>query len=126
MPAKKKSITLKQWIDYTKKALEGTEGNPIWTVMTAMRGPDTDETDEGPTNLKWETTARLRYATFGNAPHDGGVPDGMPSYHSIGADVNPDGKYVVVNDKFRVCYDHFGRHIRHAYDELLKIGLIKQ
>jgi len=118
MQSKKKSISLKKWIDYTKKALEGEEGIPIWSIMTAMRGPD----DENYT-LKKETTARIRFAVFGRAPHDGGVLDGTPKYNCIGADVNGDGGYCHITEN-NDLYSHFGKHIRHAYDALVKDGVI--
>lgn len=109
--------TLKEWLAYTTKAMEkGLEAQQIWDVMTAMRGPDRFESLETADILKDRTTARIRYACFGDTPLRHG-----------GACINSDENYADAKEATdKEGWGHFPSHIRYALEALRDVGIIKQ
>lgn len=108
-------ISLEEWMSYTNRALEGLEGEDIWNVMTAMRGPDMYSEDIDKDTLKDLTTARIRFAVFGLTPR----------YNSdVGAIVNDDRDYQNAFEITSKHQGHFYNHIRRALRHLNDHGII--
>lgn len=112
---KKKNVTTKQWLSFTEKALRGCNGQEVWDIMTAMRGPDSDSEDGVSSyDMKHNTTEIIRYQCFGDAPSVRG-----------GANINRYGTLEEVEEYSSRKDGHFFSHIRHAA-ESLRLAKVKR
>lgn len=98
---------LKQWLEYTRKALKGVNGGEIWDIMCAMRGPDSGNHTE-----KMRTTEILRFVAFGES-----VPAGLANWRRGSLQDVVDGLKEIDNS---FTSDHFRTHIRYAIEAFLK------
>lgn len=104
-----KTATAKDMVILIAKFLNrrDQEARDLWDVLTALRGPDTNEPD-----LKMVTTARLRYAMgLRKAEH--------LSEDSIGDFIYEGPVKFPANKEMR---GHFGKHVLAAKEKLEKMG----
>lgn len=95
--------------EQTELYQEGTdvtknEGNKLYTLLTALRGPDNDSC-----RVKEATTSVIRYALFGD------ILSRMP----FGAIVNPDEyRHELIRIEKDKLFNHFVQHAKDAFKVL--------
>lgn len=104
------ALQLIREIDRWSETAELTEVHRLWDILTAMRGPDSDDID-----IKYETTARVRHLAFpALAGRAGAIVRG-------GADDMERLEDEVKSAHFRQESWHFRRHIEMALRALVNM-----
>jgi|SRR5271157_248763 len=94
----------------------GTDARSLWSILTALRGPDSNLETLGPkaldmTDVKEATTCVLRHALGLKY----GIKDGPTSQYWFS--VNPDTE-AFAEYRRNIPYGHFGTHARDAFAAL--------
>lgn len=99
--------------DITKFINTGLYGKSLWSVLTALRGPDADlglfsDTTLDMWDVKCATTCVIRYALG----LKGDIRDGNINQYAF--TVKPDSKELA-EYRQKIPYGHFGTHAREAF-----------
>jgi len=114
------------WLGKFKKfwrSLSDEEQNALYTVMTAIRGPDTSNL-----RFKSRTTARIRYELFGEKrkSNHSSIYGGCYTRSKIHEDMHPITRDEFYNATKIGLSTHFLSHTKFAIFELAKVKKKKQ
>ena len=107
---KKPKLTLRRALNQIERMLQdGNVGEDLWIVLTALRGPDTDD---GLDRVKGQTTVRVRSAAFPK------LAEARYCHGALIGDTWQNAIELTRDDVVKIAGSHFVSHTHRAADRL--------